>query len=186
MSKKLNLKICKNVAQNKNGKCLSKEYKGINVKMLWKCELGHEFNMTMGNVSQGQWCPRCRKLKSKTQELIYNIIQDIFPKHNIEYNYRGFDWLKTDEGGKQELDIYVHDIKLAIEYDGEQHFKPMRFGSKKNMNKKLHSIQKLDRIKNEKIKNNPMDIKFFLRFNFKEKITKKYILSKLSKIGCCI
>ena len=71
-------------------------------------------------------CLTCSKHVS--QNSLAKIIKDIFGKH-IEQNYRNIEWLKNSKTGyKLEIDIYVPKIKLAIEYDGEQHIKPVRFG----------------------------------------------------------
>jgi len=95
----------------------------------------------------------------------------------------GFDWLKTETGGHQEIDIWVPDIKLAIEYDGEQHFKLMRYKSKKEMLEKLKRTQELDKIKNDKVFCHPEDINTFIRINYTEKITYKNITKILKKYG---
>ena len=41
---------------------------------------------------------------------------------------------------------------------------------------------KRDRLKNKKIHQHPEDVKYFVRFSYKETITKKYVLNKLEKI----
>ena len=36
-----------------------------------------------------------------------------------------------------------------------------------------------DKLKNKKIAQNSQDVKYFIRFNYKEKITKEYVIKKL-------
>ena len=106
----------------------------------------------------------------------------IFYTH-VEQNYKGFGWLKTKSGRKQEIDIWIPKYKLAIEYDGEQHFKPMRYGTKVEMLNKLNRTKKLDKIKNNKISKHINDVIFFIRFNYKEDISEKSVLYKLKEQG---
>ena len=50
---------------------------------------------------------------------LYHLLKHTFP--NVEYQKR-FDWL-----GMQSLDIYIPDCNTAIEYQGEQHYRPIDF-----------------------------------------------------------
>lgn len=43
---KYNLEWCQNYAKQHKGECLSKEYLGRTVKLLYRCEKGHEFYAT--------------------------------------------------------------------------------------------------------------------------------------------
>lgn len=47
-------------------------------------------------------------------------------EHKINYKYR----LKPSWLNGMELDFYLPDNKIAIECQGEQHFRPVNFGSK--------------------------------------------------------
>ncbi len=42
------------------GELLSREYVTCRHPLLWRCHMGHEFNMSANHVQKGQWCPRCR------------------------------------------------------------------------------------------------------------------------------
>ena len=55
-------------------------------------------------------------LISIQQEKLYQLFKLFLPHYTITQNKR-FDWLK-----KQHLDIYICDINIAIEYDGQYHF----------------------------------------------------------------
>jgi len=99
-------------------------------------------------------------------------------------NHTGFSWLKGPGGGQQEIDIYFPNLKLAVEYDGEQHFKPIKFGNytEDQSRKQLKYTKKLDRNKNKLIKQHPEDVDHFIRFNYKEAITKKYVIERLAAL----
>ena len=58
---------------------------------------------------------------SKLQEyLSWKLIHDL-PPTITKYNYRP-DWLRSQNGTRLELDIYLPETKIAIEVQGEQHY----------------------------------------------------------------
>ena len=167
--------------KNKNG-TLMDIYKNNSTKISVKCnECNTIWNPIFNNIVRGHWCPKCNS--SKSQKLLYKICVNIFGE-GVRFNYRDFDWLKS-KTNRQELDIYIPELKLAIEYDGEQHFKPVRFGgiTLEEAKQKLKYIKKLDKIKNKKMKEHTEDVKYFIRFNYKENITEKYVIFKLKELG---
>jgi len=58
-SNKLTIAEMQLIAQNRNGKCLSKKYIDSKSKLKWQCEDGHVWNATVSNVMRGAWCPEC-------------------------------------------------------------------------------------------------------------------------------
>lgn len=174
---------CALLAKKFGGKCLDKQYKNIYEDMSWECKNKHIFKKKLSDILRGYWCPVC--VSSRGEFLIYHILREKYPNLVIHSRYFGFDWLRSKNGGKQHLDLYIPELKLAIEYDGEQHFEPVNFGGisddKAILN--LKKTQRLDREKEEKIKNHPEDIKYFVRFSYKEKINKKHVTKKLIKNG---
>ena len=48
-------------AKAHKGLCLSRIYIDAHTMLKWKCLWGHMFFMTPANVSQGKWCPICRR-----------------------------------------------------------------------------------------------------------------------------
>lgn len=58
---------------------------------------------------------------SKAQRMLHKHIQTILPQHNILFNYRhpGLLFPSTEP---MELDIFLPDFNLALEYQGHQHF----------------------------------------------------------------
>ena len=170
------------MANENNGKCLSNKYINAKSKLLWMCDAEHKWLTSYDNIKNGKWCPECKIFKS--QKKLKNIIEQITGKEAI-LNYKGFDWLKTSKYGKQELDIYIPELKLAIEYDGKQHFKPVRFGgiSLEKAKENLRNTKKLDKIKNKKIEQHKDEVKYFIRFNYKNKITEEYVVERLKGIG---
>ncbi len=48
------------ITSERNGKCLSKNYKDKKQKFLWECENGHKWRTTLSSVLySGSWCPVC-------------------------------------------------------------------------------------------------------------------------------
>jgi len=179
---KLTIEIARQIAIERNGICLSEMYINLRNNLVWKCNVcEYIWEATLNNIkNHNRWCPKCAS--GKNQRLLFNIIQKIYSNNRIYNNYRGFDWLKTNKWQRQEIDIWVPDLKLAIEYDGEQHFSPVRFCSisEKRAKENLKNVKRLDKLKNKKIKEHPGDIQYFIRFKYSDKININEVLNKLN------
>ncbi len=57
------LKRMQGLAISRGGKCISSEYVNIRTKMRWRCRKGHEWLAKPNSVVEGQWCPRCWKIR---------------------------------------------------------------------------------------------------------------------------
>ena len=59
--KKYDIEDMREIAKNRNGKCLSEEYLGVNFKLKWKCNVcGHIWENSPGHIINGnQWCVKC-------------------------------------------------------------------------------------------------------------------------------
>lgn len=101
------------------------------------------------------------------ETLLANITKKIFPDAIRQYRAN---WL-----GKFILDIYVPSRNLAIEYHGEQHFKPIeRFGGAE----KLLRQQKRD----ESLRNKCQQCQVLLiEWHYTEKITEKKVFEEYSR-----
>lgn len=165
---KKTLEDMKKIAIKRGGKCLSKKYNNIDDKLKWMCVNKHTWLATPSSVQQGTWCPNCNFYLSEalcrtTFEQLFN---KKFPKSYPK-------WLKAP--GKlnnlMELDGYNSTLKIAFEYNGEQHYKDHFFNksSKGNLNKQILHDQEKEKLCK---KNN---VKLFV-------ITYKDDLTKLSEI----
>lgn len=65
------LQEMKDIAQAKDGECLSGVYLGNSIKLLWQCKNGHKWKATPQVVKRGSWCPECRNLNRKLKK--YNL-----------------------------------------------------------------------------------------------------------------
>lgn len=79
----------------------------------WICEQGHEWEACIKSRSQGNGCPHCSKTYNNSREEleVLDYIKSIIPNIPIEHGSRYV------LGGK-ELDIYIPEKKMAIEYNG--------------------------------------------------------------------
>ena len=68
-----------------------------------------------------------------------NEIAALLKENNITFvRQYSTDWLKTQKTSKQTLDFYLPDYNTAIEVQGEQHFKPVKYwGGEDNFKKVL-------------------------------------------------
>lgn len=58
-NKRLTIEHAQEEAHKHNGECLDKLFINTRTKMNWKCEKNHLFQMTLGYVRRGFWCPMC-------------------------------------------------------------------------------------------------------------------------------
>jgi hypothetical protein len=174
---------CKNVGIN----LLSTTYSNANEKIklqcivcgnVWKCDFHH----LKGNKNEIK-CSKC--FSTGEQKKLSLIVKEIFPNFIHEFNVFKFNWLKSPITNKKlQIDIYIKDpnsnFSLAIEYDGKQHFESISFFGGIP---RLEETKRNDNIKNNLISQHKEDVKYFIRFNYKEKLTKEYVLQKLVSCG---
>jgi len=142
-----NPELCKEWDYSKNDK-KPEEYLPFSSEYVWwKCkECGHEWYVSIANRSAGNGCSQCNE--SKGEKKISEFCKTFNISHDTQYK---FDDLRGIGGGLLKIDslIFWDDemtkIKIAIEYDGIQHFRPIKhFGG-------LEGFKK--RIKNDIMKN---------------------------------
>lgn len=177
-------------ATKMDGKCISEIYIGAKEKLKWKCSDNHEWVATYDNVVNNKtWCPVCKI--SSGERLLIRAIKSFY-RGNVINNFREFSWLKNPETNcNLEIDIWIPELKLAIEYDGIQHFKPIKFSTNttdEQALKALGDIKKLDRLKNKLMKRYKKEVKYFIRFNYREKdkLTIEYVRNKLMANQCSV
>jgi len=54
------------IAQERGGECLSRVYRRNEVKLRWRCALGHTWSATPSGIISGHWCPQCGGSQPKT------------------------------------------------------------------------------------------------------------------------
>ena len=96
-------------------------YKGAKEKILCRSKAcNHEWFASPTHLLKGQACPYCKQSVGERN------IRHFLEKHNIIYTpqYK-YDGLLGINDGLLSFDFYLHDMNILIEYQGEQHYKPI-------------------------------------------------------------
>ena len=166
--KKHTIEFCQKIAKERNGECLSEAYVGVFENLTWKCEKDHVWEATLDNINNGKkWCPKC---KNKTEQKCREIFENLF---NRKFNSIRPSWLINPKTGfRLELDGYCEELRLAFEYDGEQHFYDI-----KHYKRSSKTQQEIDEIKNRICKENNITL---IRIPYWEKDEmSEYIIKEL-------
>jgi len=135
------------------------DYKHSKVKVKILCSKHGEFEKKpCQHTNMKQGCPRCKSSKGET------IIENFFKSNNINFvTEKRF----PDCKDKRSLpfDFYLQELNLIIEFQGEQHYTPIKcFGGEKSFEKiKFH-----DKIKKEYCINNNINFIELNTFNINE------------------
>lgn len=132
---KYNIEFCKNLAEDRGGECLSNTYINCNSKLMWRCFYGHIWLADLDGVKHGgTWCPYCRTgIGEKLTRCFFEV------GFNKSFKKSKPIWLITSTGKRLELDGYNDELKIAFEYDGEQHKKDIRlFNSSRSFEHQLY------------------------------------------------
>jgi len=99
-------------------KLLSNVYKSRTHLLDFQCSKGHTFKMRFGNFKGGQRCPKCSstKMYSNAEKEIYNYIKSLYTGKIIENDRSVI--LNRFTNRYLELDIWLPELNLAIEYNG--------------------------------------------------------------------
>lgn len=97
-------------------------------KIKYKCKkCGYIGESTPNHLLRGHGCPQCNISIGE------NIIKNLLNINNIEFIPQFAINIDTDinSSGKAFIDFYIPSLNIAIEYNGQQHYKPVeRFGGK--------------------------------------------------------
>ena len=137
-------------------------YIGIRENIEIICPEHGLFKQSPESHLKGITCPKCRESK------IENNIRVLLENNNINYVYeKHFKWLK-----QQSLDFYLPDYNIAIECQGQQHFRPIViFGGEKS-HKKIISC---DLKKFSLCKENNLKLFYFANESPEEYLDKIYL-----------
>lgn len=137
------------------------EYKGSHVPILHRClKDNHEWKARPANVLNGKGCPICSKSKGEIE------IANILDENNIRYE-REKRFKDCRDKKPLPFDFYLPDYNICIEYDGMQHYKPIKyFGGEKQF---LYRINH-DDIKTKYCEDNNI---ILIRISYKDNINEK-------------
>jgi very-short-patch-repair endonuclease len=115
-------------------------FNGVNKKVEIVCRQHGPFLQSLYKHLVGQGCPECSS-NSKGEEYVKNHLDEMKIKYIRQY---GFDSCKYIN--KLSFDFYIPDLKTCIEFDGIQHFNPIKdFGG----SKEFENIKNRDGAKNK-------------------------------------
>ncbi len=127
-------------------------YVNTNTKVCIICPKHGEFLITPNNHLRGKGCPKCNQSKLE-RDIIINFTGFIKEQR--------FDWLKYND--YMRLDFFFPDYNIAIECQGEQHFKSIdRFGGENELQKRLFN----DKLKYELCKQHNIEIIYYFPKRF--------------------
>lgn len=92
-----------------------------------KCDCGAQVILTSHQLTSGH-TKSCGCLRSEKNSFCEMLIAQILSDHNIDYEKeKTFDECKGVKNKKLRFDYYLPRYHTCIEYDGEQHYKPIAF-----------------------------------------------------------
>lgn len=133
-------------------------YNGLRTKVTIICKEHGEFLQTPETHLNGGNCPKCNQSKLELE------MEKELDKNNIEYIVgKKFPWL-----GLQHLDFYLPKYRIAIECQGEQHYKPIDYFDGNNG---LIAQKERDSRKLKKCKDNNVELLYYSKSKFADKGT---------------
>lgn len=98
---------------------ISKKYKNVDSKLKIKCPKGHIFYMSFWHFKEGNRCSECWKnnRSSTAEKEIYEYVKNNYPNLVVNGNDRTQIFHKKT-GKFLELDIFLPEVKKAIEFNG--------------------------------------------------------------------
>jgi very-short-patch-repair endonuclease len=96
------------------------DYFRYNKKLNIICKKHGAFSQTPNSHLRGEGCPNCKKSKGE------NIIKEYLLKNNIKF-FPQYKFTHCKNKRLLAFDFYLPNYNLCIEYDGKQHFNPIRF-----------------------------------------------------------
>lgn len=139
------------IVQNKGGTCVGTidDYKNAYSLIDIKCKDGHMWKQSLNNVRK-RGCPICQTNNGELVAL--GACNFLFGK---KFRKVKPDWLKNSKNNNLELDIYNHDLNLAVEYNGIQHYKfiPFFHRTEENFQERIIADKiKIDKCKEKGVK----------------------------------
>lgn len=154
--------------------------KYVNNKTKIKCKClicGMIWEATPSNLLKYRGCPACKR-SSIGERIVSFYLERMRVKFKREKTFRG-----CKDTRLLRFDFYIKEYNLCIEYDGPQHFRPVKFGgqSQENAEKCFEDAKRRDQIKNEYCKKKKIHL---LRIPYTEiKNIEDILKKKLQELG---
>ena len=136
-----------------------------------KCKNNHIYTINYNNFYNGYRCPICNNNCIGENKII-----NFLNKLNISYE-KQYTFDNCQHVNVLKFDFYIKNLNLVIEFDGEQHFRPIEFFGG---NEKFYNTIIRDAIKNQYCEDNNINI---LRIPYWEsKNIEKIIKEKINNL----
>lgn len=114
--------------------------------------------------------------KWKSEELVYNLTKKLYKDYEVIYQHKPF-FLRSNKGGQMSYDVYISKLRIAIEYQGKQHFEPVDFfGGEKS----YIEVTERDKLKKELSEQNGVKL---IYINYWEDINSQLIREKIEEVS---
>lgn len=170
-----------NIAQGNAYTYVESSYSGMNFSVTAICSDHGEFSVSAGGHAIGQRrCPDCVPTDSSGERMIRSLLQEAgvdFVEQFTAPDLIGLGGLKI------RIDFAIPASRVLIEFDGAQHFRPIRFGGKtqEEAAEDFERIQVHDRLKTEWAEVNDWKLfRFCSTLNLAEEIRSKVCLADSS------
>jgi very-short-patch-repair endonuclease len=98
--------------------------KGSHKLVWWQCLKGHEWKASVSKRSSGRGCPFCKPQTSFPEQVVFYYFNKMFPSVKNRFSSQS----KTDG---YEIDVFIEDLNIGIEYDGYFYHKEKRESDEK-------------------------------------------------------
>ena len=137
--------IRKQIEKEDGYKLLSTDYINGYEKLLIQCNKGHIYEAPYNSFRSGHRCPHCPQIslgENKIKEVLESKNIDFISQHHLK------DCIYKS---KLYFDFYLRQYNTCIEYDGRQHFEPVKWGNmtQEEANNEFKEVQIRDEIKNK-------------------------------------
>lgn len=159
------------------------DYNGKDNPMSFQClNCLHEWTTTPGSIKNGNCgCPACNKYGYNAKMMIDLLTKDSQISFHQEYNIKN---INSTTLNNYRLDIYFPQLKLAIEYNGIQHYQPTIFYGMNELQaiKRFEQQQLRDKYIDQFCKDNGITIIWIDWREYQGAKLKQYIMDKIVPI----
>lgn len=135
----------------------------------------HINNAKLGKYSSIERIPYSKpEYKWKTEEYVLKIIKKHYKDYGVIYQHRPF-FLHSSFGGQMSYDIYISKLKIAVEYQGKQHFEPVDFFGGKDA---FEKVKLRDEEKRKLSEENGIKLVYF---NYWDEITPELVCQRINE-----
>lgn len=125
-----------------------------------------------------RFTPQKRKpIRSKKEGLMQKVLNDLLPE--AEYVDNGYySWLPSPKGSPLQLDRYYPKLKIAFEFNGQQHYKYNPY-----MHQSVQAFEYLQKCDEKKARECEKRGVTLISIKYTKTITKEYLLKRLEQNG---